>query len=105
MTHNVYAVARPQQDVFEATYRVYVGDETTGEELVNAEDEPAYGSDIVTFQFDLDLIGDFDESGLLDAPDIDILSEQVSMGDYDVKFDLNGDEVLSELDRAFWIKD
>ena len=105
MTHNVYAVARPQQDVFESTYRVYVGDETTGVELVNADDEPTYGSDIVTFQFSLDLIGDFDESGILDAPDIDALSEQVSMGDYDIEFDLNDDEVLSELDREFWIKE
>lgn len=103
MTHNVYAIARPRQDVFEATYRVYVGDDVTGEELVDSDEQPRYGADVVTFRFDLDLIGDFDESGFLDAPDIDILGEHVGTGAYDAELDLNGDEVLSDLDRQFWI--
>jgi len=103
MTHNVYAVARPQQNAFEATYRVFIGDETTGEELVDADDLPLYGSDVVTFRFDLELIGDFDESGFLDAADIDILSAQVRAQEYGVEFDLSNDEELSDLDREFWI--
>ncbi len=32
MTHNVYAVARPQQDSYEASYRVYIGDDLSGAE-------------------------------------------------------------------------
>ena len=103
MTHNVYAIATPQQDSFEATYRVFIGDDDTGEELVDADEQPLYGSDVVTFRFDIDLIGDYNESGFLDAPDIDILSEQVQMGDYVAEYDLNDDDELSELDRQFWI--
>jgi len=103
MTHNVYAVATPRQDSFDATYRVYIGDDMTGKELVDADERPMYGSDVVTFRFDLDLIGDFDESGFLDAPDIDILSQRVRTADYDVTFDLNDDQELSELDRQYWI--
>lgn len=103
MTHNVYAVASPQQDSFEATYRVFIGDDITGEELVDKDEQPLYRSDMVTFRFVVELIGDFDESGFLDAPDIDILSQQVLMGVYDVGFDLNEDEELSDADRQFWI--
>jgi hypothetical protein len=33
MTHNAYAVRNPQQSTFHATYRVYMGDRLTGQEL------------------------------------------------------------------------
>lgn len=45
MTHNVYAVLDPMQSSYEATYRVYIGDATTGAAL------PGYGSDDVTLTF------------------------------------------------------
>lgn len=45
MTHNVYAVLDPSQSSYSATYRVYIGDATTGELL------DGYGSDIVTLSF------------------------------------------------------
>lgn len=46
MTHNVYAVENPIQSLYTATYRVYIGDTTTGEAL------PGFGSDDVTLTFD-----------------------------------------------------
>jgi hypothetical protein len=45
MTHNVYAVADPTQSSYSATYRVYIGDATTGEALAS------YGSADVTLDF------------------------------------------------------
>lgn len=45
MTHNVYAVLDPTESSYSATYRVYIGDSTTGEALT------AYGSDDVTLTF------------------------------------------------------
>jgi len=45
MTHNAYAVLDPAQSSYSATYRVYIGDATTGELLDD------YGSDEVTLMF------------------------------------------------------
>ncbi|MFN3167412.1 MAG: hypothetical protein ACE37H_10145 [Phycisphaeraceae bacterium] len=45
MTHNVYAVQNPMQSNYSATYRVYIGDATTGDAL------PGYGSADVTLDF------------------------------------------------------
>ncbi len=71
----------------------------------NSEGTPRYESDVVTFQFSLDLVGDFDASGFLDSPDIDQLSERVLSGEYAAEFDLNADELLSADDRAIWIEE
>jgi hypothetical protein len=43
MTHNVYAVQNPTKISYEAQYKVYIGDATTGQPL------PAYGSALVTW--------------------------------------------------------
>lgn len=104
MTHNVYAVAHPRQNMFEATYRVYIGDEDTGAEIVQ-DDTPVYGSDVVNFRFAHDLIGDFDGSGFLDPLDIDILSATMRDGKYETEFDLTYDGLLSELDRVLWVEE
>ena len=42
-------------------------------------------------------IGDFNEDGLLDAADIDLLS--VAIGGADLSFDLNADGIVSGADR------
>lgn len=65
MTHNVYAVANPLLDQYEASYRVYLGDNTTGEPL------PDYGSADVTFYWLATpvLPGDFNADGVVDAAD------------------------------------
>ena len=105
MTHNVYAVERPQKNTFEATYRVYVGDEITGQELVDEDNLPVFESTVTSFTFLLELIGDFDQSGVLDAPDIDLLSQRVVRGEYDAVFDLNQDTELTGNDRWVWIEE
>lgn len=46
MTHNAYAVLNPAADTYSATYRVYIGDATTGEPLAG------YGSTDVTWTWD-----------------------------------------------------
>ena len=51
MTHNAYAVSEPELSEYTATYRVYLGDESTGSELVDAANVPLYGSDTVTLNF------------------------------------------------------
>ena len=51
MTHNAYAVLDPTLSEYSATYRVYLGDENTGLELVSGTGAPLYGSDEVTVTF------------------------------------------------------
>ena len=65
MTHNLYAVNNPLEDTYFATYRVYIGDDSTGEPLAG------YTPDEVTFIFyaEPQLAGDFDRSGTVDVAD------------------------------------
>jgi len=49
------------------------------------------------------LLGDFDNNGLLDAMDIDLLSAAV--GGTDVSFDLNSDGLVTSEDRTVWVED
>ncbi len=51
MTHNAYAVANPQKSSLHATYRVYMGDRVTGEELRDLQGTPLYNSAMTTFHF------------------------------------------------------
>ena len=51
------------------------------------------------------LLGDFDSSGVLDAADIDLLSEAVRSNSTDARFDLNADGSVTALDRDVWIQD
>ena len=49
--------------------------------------------------------GDFNINGVLDAPDMDLLSAEASAGRNDPAYDLNSDNLVNELDRVFWIND
>jgi hypothetical protein len=51
------------------------------------------------------LVGDFDDSGTLDAADIDILSGRVHAATYDAAFDLTNDNMLNDADRLMWIEE
>ena len=51
------------------------------------------------------LLGDFDLSGVLDIPDIDMLSAAIRGGDTDSKWDVNMDGSVNEDDHTFWISD
>ena len=46
--------------------------------------------------------GDYNNSGVLDAPDIDLLSEAVGFGGTS-RFDLTGDGSVDNADREFWV--
>ena len=51
------------------------------------------------------MFGDFDNSGELDAVDIDLLHAAIRQSSEDVTFDVNVDGVVNELDATFWIND
>ncbi|MCC7086473.1 MAG: hypothetical protein IT427_15845 [Pirellulales bacterium] len=65
MTHNTYAVLDPTLSQYSASYRVYIGDTTSGEPW------PEYGSTDVSFYFSAAplLAGDFNDNGAVDAAD------------------------------------
>ena len=49
------------------------------------------------------VLGDFDGSGVLDAADIDQLSQAVTVGT--LSFDLNNDAAVNQEDRRVWVED
>jgi hypothetical protein len=49
--------------------------------------------------------GDFNENGVLDAPDIDALTQQVADGTNDPAYDLNADSLVDLSDVTIWVKD
>ncbi len=51
------------------------------------------------------LIGDFNRNGVLDAPDIDLLSAEVREPTGNLEYDLNGDEDVTNEDRIIWVTD
>ena len=51
------------------------------------------------------VLGDFNNSGDLDAGDIDLLSAQVRLGVYDAAFDLDNDSAVNDEDRRVWVED
>ncbi|MEM9419851.1 MAG: PEP-CTERM sorting domain-containing protein, partial [Planctomycetota bacterium] len=57
------------------------------------------------FSLSAGLLGDFNNSGDLDAEDIDLLFEAINAGSMDLEFDLNGDNVVDALDSEFWVED
>jgi hypothetical protein len=52
-----------------------------------------------------DVSGDFNGNGILDAADIDQLSEQVRAATNDPLYDLNADALVNDLDRQVWVHD
>jgi hypothetical protein len=56
-----------------------------------------------TFTFVRLLAGDFDESGTLDATDIDTLSAAIRMGQTSSDFDVDGNSIVNGDDRTYWV--
>jgi hypothetical protein len=48
--------------------------------------------------------GDFNQDQILDALDINALTEVVILGSNDVEYDLNDDQAVDEEDRRIWVK-
>lgn len=49
--------------------------------------------------------GDFNHNGVLDANDMDLLTDEVLDQSDDRRFDLNGDSKIDQLDRERWVND
>jgi hypothetical protein len=61
--------------------------------------------DLWTFTFMCDPSnGDFNENGMLDAGDIDLLSSVVRAGTNESRYDLNADQRVDEGDRTVWVE-
>jgi hypothetical protein len=50
-----------------------------------------------------DVQGDFNGNGILDAGDIDLLSDAIRLPDHSPAFDVDGNDVVDEADRDHWI--
>jgi hypothetical protein len=97
MAHNVYAVADPVENLYEAFYRVYVGDDTTGEPLLG------YASAEVVFQFSAtpQIPGDYDEDGDVDVQDFVVWQGQFGLsGEHPA--DGNRDGLVDAADYTVW---
>ncbi len=97
MTHNVYAVSNPLQRDWAATYRVYLGDDVTGEPIAD------YGAASITLEFLTHILGDFDDNRQLDCSDIDALAGAIAEGSHDAAFDLTHDGFVDLSDRDTWL--
>ena len=53
----------------------------------------------------MSLAGDFNNDGVLDAADIDLLSAEVRGGGANLSFDVSGDHAVSDVDRDVWVTD
>ena len=52
-----------------------------------------------------EFIGDYDGNSILDAVDLDVLSEAIRSGKTDTQFDLNRDGSVNDGDRSTWVVD
>jgi hypothetical protein len=97
MAHNVYAVADPTENLYEAFYRVYVGDDTTGEPLSE------YASAEVVLQFSAvpKLPGDYDEDGDVDVNDFVVWQDQFGFPGEQTA-DGNRDGLVDAADYTVW---
>ena len=53
----------------------------------------------------IEVEGDFNRNGMLDANDIDLLSAEVRENTNDLRFDLNGDSLVDGDDRSTWVNE
>ncbi len=70
-----------------------------------AWDIEVVGSEVLLKVLGGSLSGDFNNDRLLDIADIDLLGKEIIAGSNDVKFDLNGDEIVDLADQAKWLDD
>ena len=97
MAHNVYAVTDPTENLYEAFYRVYVGDDMTGEPL------SGYASAELVFQFSAvpKLPGDYNEDGDVDVHDFLVWQDQFGLPGEQTA-DGNRDGLVDAADYTVW---
>jgi hypothetical protein len=98
MTHNLYAIARPAEDNYQASYRVYIGDDATGNPT------PGYEPALVTFQFLATPIlpGDYNRDRVVDADDYSLWRETFGQTGPGLAADGNGNQVVDTADYSVW---
>lgn len=98
MTHNVYAVENPTEADYFAEYKVYIGDNTTGEPI------ESYASSNVRFDFlfDLPLAGDYNQDGSVTTADYDTWVNQYGQAGNGLSADGNGDLAVDAADYSVW---
>lgn len=94
MTHNYYAAEDFTSGRHWAEYRVYLGDESTGEPLVG------YGAAEVRFEFALP--GNFNADGLVDGADRQLWASSFGLFGANLPADGNGDGLVDAADYAVW---
>ena len=102
MTHNVYAVSNPRQRFYFADYKVYIGDVTTGAEIVDETGNPLYTSQLVGIQFEAMpvLPADFNLDNQVDPADLAILGDHwLQPGDFR-SGDVTNDQFVDPADFA-----
>lgn len=98
MVHNAYAVINPTESTYQATYKVYIGDEFTGAPT------PGYTAAEATFLFTATpvLTADFNTDTFVDSDDLDRWQQHYSLdgtatnadGDADFDSDVDGVDFL-----------
>lgn len=100
MTHNAYAILNPTESIYEATYKVYIGDQNTGAETAG------YDSAEVTFQFEATpiLTADFNDDASVDDLDLAIWGQHYGMSGEATNSmgDANYDANVDGLDLLAW---
>ncbi len=98
MTHNLYAIAQTNEDNYQAMYRVYIGDNVTGNPT------PGYEPAQVTFEFltTPHLPGDYNRDRVVDADDYSLWRETYGQSGPGLAADGNGDEVIDSADYTVW---
>ena len=74
------------------------------EELMEADRQAIEGY-LEAKYFGSGLVGDFNQDGELNAPDIDDLTAQSASGANDLTYDLNDDSLVNEDDVQVWVKE
>jgi|GEM_PF-4644314 len=72
---------------------------------VNSAASDATISVVETLSLVETLLGDFNDDGLVDAADIDLLSIEERAGTDTAKFDVTGDTLVDQSDRSSWVTD
>ncbi len=65
----------------------------------------ATGASPLTIPVPSDVLGDFNGDGLLTAIDIDLLTQEVILGNHPPKYDLDNDGLVDQEDRRVWVED
>ncbi|MDG2381101.1 MAG: hypothetical protein P8N76_05465 [Pirellulaceae bacterium] len=116
-SHVSFFLEAGEDDPPVGAYGLQVAISTDSEEIVDSEpifivfnlglDSSAFEESLSVYEGILDtpgIVGDFDSSGILDAVDIDLLTDAILGNSTDLKFDVNFDGGVDYGDRREWVE-